>query len=458
MTNVARWTLRLKELAERAEVPGAVLGIWADGEEILAASGVLNTATGVTATTDSLFQVGSITKVWTATMIMQLTEERQLSLDTTVAEVLPRARIGIEDIGGQVTIRHLLTHTSGIEGDLFTDTGRGDDCVKRYVDELAHATSAFSPGAAYSYCNSGFVLAGRVIEALDGRPWDESLRDRLIGPLRLTKTVTLPEEAVLHRAAVGHDRGEPVRTWGLPRSIGPAGLITASAHDLLTFVRLHLDCGVTEEGKRLFSEDSAAAMRRPQADIPTFAEQAAAVGLGWRMSRWGGHSIIGHDGGTIGQSAYLRIAPEARVAVCLLTNSAQAQALYEGLLAEVFRSVAGIAMPAGPAPAGAAGLPGGRHAMERHCGRYERVARRYEISMAEGLLHATATTTGALSSLTGPQPEEVTLYPADGTGQNFVCRSRDVDPWTPVTFGALDDGTPYLFASGRIALRAAPGS
>jgi hypothetical protein len=74
--------------------------------------------------------------------------------------------------------------------------------------------------------------------------------------------------------------------------------------------------------------------------------------------------------------------------------------------------------------------------------------------MADGLLHATATTTGTLGSLTGPQPEEVTLYPADATGRNFVGRSRDADPWTPVSFGALDDGTPYLFASGRIAVKA----
>ena len=215
MLNAANWTARLNELATEANVPGAALGIWSDGQEILAAHGVLNAATQVPVTTDSVFQVGSITKLWTATMIMQLVDEGLLSLDTTVSEVLPGARLGAADVGGQVTVRHLLTHTSGIDGDVFTDTGRGDDCVERYVGLLAEVPSVFAPGATYSYCNSGYVLLGRIIEVIDGQSWDESLRERLTGPLAATQTVTLPEEAILRRAAVGHHRdGTPVHVWG----------------------------------------------------------------------------------------------------------------------------------------------------------------------------------------------------------------------------------------------------
>ena len=449
MTDASYWNHRLTELASLSEVPGAVLGIWADGEEILASSGVLSTATGVETTVDSVFQVGSITKLWTVTMIMQLVEEHRLSLETTISDVLPGTRIGADDIGGRVTVRHLLTHTSGLDGDLFNDTGRGDDCVQRYVDGLADAASVFLPGAAYSYCNSGFVLAGRVIEALDSRPWEESLRDRLIGPLGLTSTMTLPEEAILRRAATGHDHGEPVHIWSLPRSIGPAGTITASPHDLLVFARLHLDGGVTAEGKRLLGQESVAAMQRQQAVIPLFTETDAAIGLGWRMTRWNGQLVIGHDGGTIGQTAFLRIVPAAGVAVCLLTNGYQGQALYQRLLPEVFTSI-GIEMPPGPAPM----VSGNGHFdVAGYAGRYERTARRYDVSVADGHLRATAMTTSSLATLTGPQPDEVTLLPADDTGRNFVCRSRDAEPWTPVSFGELADGRRYLFASGRIAPR-----
>ncbi len=139
----AHWTARLHDLAAAAGVPGATLGIWADGRVTLAAHGVLNAATGVTTTVGSLFQIGSVTKVWTGTMIMQLVDEGRLSLDTTVSEVLPGTPLGRPDASAQVTVRHLLTHTSSIDGDIFTDTGRGADCVERYAGELAQAARIF---------------------------------------------------------------------------------------------------------------------------------------------------------------------------------------------------------------------------------------------------------------------------------------------------------------------------
>ena len=266
------WAARLRDLATREHVPGAVLGIWAGGRETVAAHGVLNTATGVAVTPDALFQIGSVSKVWTATMIMQLAEERRLSLDTPVARLLPGVALGDPDASEEVTVAHLLTHTSGIDGDIFTDTGRGDDCLERYVDGLAGAPRIFPPGGAYSYCNSGFVLAGRIIEVLDGRTWDASLRERLTGPLGLGHTVTLPEEAILHSAAAGHrphpHQGERVATWGLPRSLGPAALICSSASDVLAFARLHLDRGVAADGKRLLSQESVADMLTPRARSP----------------------------------------------------------------------------------------------------------------------------------------------------------------------------------------------
>ena len=454
MLNAANWTARLSELASHARISGATLGIWSDGQEMLAACGVLNSATEVAVTADSLFQVGSITKIWTATMTMQLIEEGLLSLDTTVADALPGIRLGTSDVGGQVTVQHLLTHTSGIDGDIFTDTGRGDDCVQRYVEELARASSTFPVGAAYSYCNSGFVLLGRIIEVLDGRSWDESLRDRLTGPLALTNTVTLPEEAILHRAAVGHDGGGvPVRVWGLPRSIGPAGLITSTAGDLLTFARLHLAGGILPDGKRILSEASVSAMQQPRAVIPDFAAPGAAIGLGWRLGSWGGRAIFGHDGDTIGQSAYLRINPEAQLAVCLLTNTAESQAFSRALFDEVFGSLVGVTMPASPLPARFAGGPDPDLDLERHVGRYERASRRFEVSVRDGWLHMVLTVTGKLAELINSEPEELILYPADSSGDQFVLRSHEDEPWVPLSFGRLPDRTPYLYLAGRVTPR-----
>ncbi len=452
-SSTSRLAEHLAELATQAQVPGAVLGIWADEQETVLAHGVLNAATRLRVTTDSLFQIGSITKAWTATMIMQLIDEGRLSLAATVAQVLPGTRLTSADIGARVTIGHLLTHTSGIDGDIWTDTGRGSDCVERYVGLLADAAVIHPIGVAYSYCNSGFVLLGRIIEVIDGEEWDDCLRRRLIEPLELTSTMTLPEQVLLHRAALGHKagQGEPVSVWNLPRSIGPAGLITASAADLLAFARLHLDGGVAAGGARLLSQESVSAMRQPRFETSPYGSHIDAIGLAWRLWDWGGRQVFGHDGSTVGQSAYLRIDPQARVIACLLTNAPGADAMCTALFSEIFSAHAGIAPPAGPEPAHGPDLPAPAD-LSRHVGRYERTSRRCDIILRAGRLHLVSQFTGERAKFGNPGPEEAELHPADATGDNFVCRSADSDPWTALSFGRLADQTRYLLLGGRVML------
>jgi CubicO group peptidase (beta-lactamase class C family) len=426
------WTARLTELAAEADVPGAVLGIWVDGEQTIAPYGVLSRATGVEVTADSVFQVGSITKPWTATMIMQLVDEGRLTLDEVVVKLLPDVQID-----GEITVRHLLTHTSGIDGDIFTDTGRGDDCLERYVELLGSAAQLFPPGAAYSYCNAGFVLLGRIIEVLDSRTWDESLRVRLIEPLSLAATVTLPEEAILHRAAVGHTQpGLPVTTWQLPRSIGPAGLITLTAADLLAFARFHLDV-----------DESLAAMRVPQVSVPGTASGPMEVGLGWRLYDWSGRRVFGHDGATISQLAFLRIDPEARLAVCLLTNSANAPALFESVVSEVFEHHVGVRVPPAPQPVE------GVTPDDRHLGRYERAGIAIDVARQGEKMTLTYRATGDRVAFAEDPVHEYELRPAGTDGDQFVVRDEPGQPWVPATFATLADGTPYLFTSGLVTPR-----
>ena len=240
--DAAHWQRRLTTLAARHGVPGATLGILRvtpgrEDELVEAATGVLNKDTGVEVTTDSLFQIGSISKVWTATLAMQLVDEGLLDLDAPIIDVLPELPLGNPDVAKQVTMRHLLTHTSGIDGDVFTDTGRGDDCLEKYVELLAEVGP--EPPARRD-------LVVLQLRLLPGRPGDREAHRRHLGRRPCasgsssrsgsTHTVTLPEEALLHRAAVGHV-GEPgtsrrrAPVWGLPRSLGPAGLITSTAAD-----------------------------------------------------------------------------------------------------------------------------------------------------------------------------------------------------------------------------------
>ena len=290
---------RLDDLREEHDVPGASVAVLRDGAVVAAASGTLNLDTGVEATTDSLFQIGSITKVWTATVIMQLVEGGRVELDAPVRRYLPDFRVADEDVSASVTVQHLLTHTSGIDGDHFADTGRGDDALAAYVESCAEVTQVHPLGATMSYCNTGYSILGRIeypvlqntgysilgriVEVVTDAVWDEAIRTRLAEPLDLTHTATLAEDVLRFRAAIGHieppgHERSTAPAWGLPRSAGPAGGICSTASDLLGFAALHLG-GVAPSGDRLLREDSLAAMREPLAVVPS--------GIGPFPPRWG---------------------------------------------------------------------------------------------------------------------------------------------------------------------------
>src|SRR4051812_35614992 len=123
--DTAHWQERLTTLAEKRGVVGATFAIGLGDETVSAATGVLNLRTQAPATPESLFQIGSITKVWTAVLALQLVDEGLIELDGPVVKYLPEFRVADEEVTRTVTVRQLLTHTSGIDGDLFLDTGRG---------------------------------------------------------------------------------------------------------------------------------------------------------------------------------------------------------------------------------------------------------------------------------------------------------------------------------------------
>jgi len=469
--DVEHWQRRLAALAQLHGVPGAALGILrlnrsgGDDELVEAAHGVLNHETGVTTTTDSVFQIGSISKVWTATVIMQLVDEGLIDLDAPVADVLPELRLADADVTKHVTMRHLLTHTSGIDGDVFTDTGRGDDCLEKYVAQLGDVAQNHPLGATWSYCNSGFSLAGRIIEKITGGTWDAAIRQRIVAPLGLKRTGTLPEEALLHRAAVGHvgkptigPSGDPpaeptvAPVWGLPRSAGPAGLINSTVGDVLGFARMHLTGGVAPDGKRVLSETSAAAMTEKHADLPDKYSLGDSWGLGWIRFGWDGHRLIGHDGNTIGQAAFLRLLPSEGLAVTMLANGGNTRDLYEDLYREIFAELADLAMPFPLVP------PTEPVSVDitQHVGSYERASVRLDVFVGTGpdggdegpMLRTTIT--GSLAELV---PEPTQEYPMVPVRENlFLVREPHAQTWAPVTFYSLPTGERYL----HFGVRATP--
>jgi CubicO group peptidase (beta-lactamase class C family) len=439
----------LADSARRHRVPGAAVAVARDGDLLEASYGVLNKATGVEVTSDSLFQIGSVTKVYTATVIMRLVEQGQLSLDEPVISYLPEFAVADSEATKQVTIRQLLSHTSGIDGDHFKDTGRGDDCLERYVESLAQVGMSHPVGATMSYCNAGYSVLGRVIERLTEKTWDAALGELLTSPLGLTHTVTLPEEALRFRTAHGHvaegeEDPQPAPVWGLMRSVGPAGLICASAADVVAFARLHLDGGVAPDGTRLLGAATLAQMREPQVAVPDRWTLGAHWGLGWILFDWGA-GVYGHDGNTVGQSAFLRIVPGSNAAIALLTNGGAAADLYDDIYRPLLAEIAGVAMPERPRP----GDQPIQADLSRYVGRYERASARLDVARAEGGLQLTVTSLGPLAEMLEAKPHVLDLTLVDPQQHLFVTRPEGSESWVPVVFFELADGGSYVHFGAR---------
>ena len=357
LDNAARWLdENFARLVAEHEVPGASVAVLAGGEIATGAGGVASLATRVDVDTDTVFQIGSITKIWTTTLVLQLVDDGLLDLDEPLLHYLPELVIDDQEAAKVITTRHLLTHTAGFEGDIFTDTGRGEDAIEKYVATLTELPQLFAPGETFSYNNTGFVVLGRLVEVLRGKPYDEVLVERLAKPLGLQRVSPSPYEAILHRAATGHVEGEDgattaAPTWALARSNAPAGsMLAMTPTDLLGFVRMHLDGGTASDGTEVLSTDSVRAMQTRQVDLPVLSGMGNAWGLGWELFDTEQGVVVAHDGGTIGQAAFLRVVPEANVAIAMLTNGGDVFGLFNDVVAKLLTDLTGVELPARPTP------------------------------------------------------------------------------------------------------------
>jgi dipeptidyl aminopeptidase/acylaminoacyl peptidase/CubicO group peptidase (beta-lactamase class C family) len=439
----AHWQHRLESLVSKYQVPGAVFGVLREGsgsgdgtqERMTIGAGITNLNTGAGVTPDTIFQIGSIGKTWTATLVMQLVAEGKLDLDAPICDILPAFTLQDKGAAATITMRHLLTHTSGIDGDIFTDTGRGDDCVEKFVDSLGDAEQLFAPGATWSYCNTGLIVAGRVVEVLRGMSWDKALTRYILEPLGLKQTTTLPEETALHHFAVGHlGTGAEMKvtpTFLIPRSAGPAGLISASADDVLTFAATFL----RPDGS-LLPVETLEAMLAPQVRMDHACTMADEWAIGWCLQDWGGVPTVNHNGGTFGQSSYLRLFPEQGVAIFLSVNGGQAEAMHRELLGEAGAVLANACMPDEFVPSGEADVSGSgaddASRLHEYAGRYEAAGNRIHVELSDGQWRATVTDT---SGMVTDGQEKVLRLATDASGM-FGAIAPDGGGWVRVSFEA----------------------
>lgn len=315
---------KVTELAERFHVPGAAAGVYRAGEESYAFHGVTNLENPLPVDASTLFQFGSTGKTYTAAAILCLVERGQVELAAPVRRYLPELRLADESVAAAVTVLQLLNHTAGWSGDFEKNTGYGDDALARYVAAMADIDQVSPLGSTVSYNNAALSVAGRVIEKVTGKTYEQAIKDLLLYPLGLHHTFFFPNDVMTRRFVVGHLRQADgtvkiARPWALPRSGNPAGGMSATAADQIGWARYHLSGGLARDRSRVLGADLIERMREPTVHTAGSA-LGDAIGLAWMLRDVDGVRVVNHGGTTVGQHAGFAMVPERDFAVVSLTN------------------------------------------------------------------------------------------------------------------------------------------
>lgn len=440
----------LQELVDRTGVPGALVGVLQDGRIETAAAGVANLNTGVEMTSDTLFLTGSITKVWTTTLLMTLVEQGLVDLDAPVKKYLPDLVLADPMLADELVVRHLITHSSGIDGNiLIGEVGDGDQAITNYVEQLLPATGRlFDPGEYFSYNNAGFVLAGRIIEVVTGEGFSAAMRERLFAPLGLQRSMFTVKEAILQRTAVGHQPGgggySPVRRFLMPECLGPAGTtMFTTVEDTLTFVQTHLP--TLASAPKLLSAESVDQMAAHHIDFPV--PELGSCGLSWLRKQHGQQVVLTHGGGSFGGVAMIAAIPEMGAAYIAFVNGGAGSIPVHHELAEaILQKRFGLPPQDSPDVSGPTASPSRYHGVYRSWGA--------EIEVADDgdALAYRPRFTEPIFTRGWPTPAPLRLRPVGSQALAFA----DYADLPPFAYGIGDDGAGhprFLFALDQFVRR-----
>ncbi|HIE1097643.1 MULTISPECIES: serine hydrolase domain-containing protein [Stenotrophomonas] len=303
------------QVMRRFSVPGAAVMVLQNGRLIHAkAYGQRDVARRLAVRTDTPFEIGSITKQFTAAAVVQLQEAGRLSLDDPLARYLPDAPHAHE-----VTLRQLLSHTSGLH-DYFDGPEHEVDALvtqpiafDRLLARISDRPLDFEPGSRWSYSNTGYMLLGRVIEVVSGERYADYLRRHLLQPLGMRHTFTLADTGRLGGMAVGyrHEAGVLRRSpYFHPDWSGAAGFLVSTLDDLARW-----DRGLSEG--RVVSQAGYREMITP---VHTGEGGSADYGLGLFVNAVYGQARIGHTGGSQGFTTADEYFPDLGLRIIAFTN------------------------------------------------------------------------------------------------------------------------------------------
>lgn len=308
------------------QVPGLALAI-VRGQEVIYAQGFGVTSVedgGLPVTPQTLFRIGSVTKPLTGTMLMRLVESGKPELDCPISEYLPWLTLG-DGVAQRITLRMLLSHTSGLPTDAEHFGPRDPGGLERFVREEAPGYPLLAPpGTFWAYSNVGLNIAGYLAEAVSGLPYAELMQQVLFEPLAMRRTTFDPLVAMTYPLAQAHERnryGDLIVRHQFAENTGhhPGSFALSTALDLANFAILHLNQGCFRE-QRLLSPASIAAMHRKHISLIDDSEEG--YGLTFYTDSYRGQPRVSHGGAISSYGSHLMLLPQAGIGVVLLANRA----------------------------------------------------------------------------------------------------------------------------------------
>ncbi len=335
--------------------------VWAEG------FGQADPTQALAADADTVYRVGSVSKLFTDIAAMQLVEKGELDLDAPVSAVLPDFRPA-NPFGGEITLRQLMAHRAGLvrESPVGSYFDAGEPGLAATVDSLNGTTLVHAPDTRTKYSNAGIAVVGRMIEQHTGRPFEDYMRDALLAPMGMRDSGFAPPTSPrLAKAQMWTLEGRSFDAPVFALGTGPAGNLQSSANDLARFLRMLLAEG-RAEGGQILGADSLRAMWTP---APGRSCPPDCYGIGFRLGELDGQRMVGHGGAVYGFSTQLSVLPDQKLGVVVMaTKDAVNPVLGRIAEAALRAALAQRAGTAWTAPAATTAVPA--DVVRRIAGRY----------------------------------------------------------------------------------------
>jgi CubicO group peptidase (beta-lactamase class C family) len=320
----------LEQVYQSFDLPGMAVGV-VRGKEIIYAKGFgfrdIRVQDSVTAR--SLFHQASISKVFTATAVLQLVEQSQLRLDNALVNYLPNFWLG-DERSQAITIEQILSHTSGMPDPEDHDWGHSEDREDALIQRVKNLRSlklVHQPGQEFAYSSLGYDVLGALIAEVSEEPFATYIRNHIFEPLGMKDSTFIKPDVALELATSPHIRTPKMTVsdvFPYSRSQVPSGTLQSSVLDMCQWAIANLngfDLGDHRNSPRILSPESHQLLWQPRFSTGHGSDsRQTAIGLGWFIGDYKGMPVVMHDGGDVGYEAEIVLLPEQSVAVIVMAN------------------------------------------------------------------------------------------------------------------------------------------